>query len=86
MTLQIVWRSPLPLIGTERTLQRVSSDRVWYGVCGQSRGSGERVRSDTGRSCLNSMTKLSDVPSEAHDLVPASLPARAPQISGSNKR
>jgi hypothetical protein len=26
MTLQIVWRSPLPLIGTERTLQRVSSD------------------------------------------------------------
>ena len=26
MTLQIVWRSPLPLIGTERTLQQVSSD------------------------------------------------------------
>jgi hypothetical protein len=26
MTLEIVWRSPLPLIGTERTLQRVSSD------------------------------------------------------------
>jgi hypothetical protein len=26
MTLQIVWRSPLPLIGTERTLQQVISD------------------------------------------------------------
>lgn len=26
MALTIVWRNPLPLIGTERTLQRISSD------------------------------------------------------------
>jgi hypothetical protein len=55
-----------PSIGTDGTQQRISSDEFGavYSV---------RTRSGAGRSCLNSMTKLSDVPSEAHDLVPVSL-------------
>jgi hypothetical protein len=55
-----------PSIGTDRTQQRISGDEFGavYSV---------RTRSGTGRSGLNSMSKLSDVLSDAHGLVPASL-------------
>jgi hypothetical protein len=59
MALEIVWRSPLTLIGPELMLERISSDEFGVcSVCGHSPGSHAGVRSDTGRSCLNSITKI----------------------------
>jgi hypothetical protein len=54
MDLTIVWRNPVSLIKSKRTLQRIRKDQFGAVYFGHWPGSHARVGRDTGRSCLNS--------------------------------
>jgi hypothetical protein len=98
MALRIVWRNRLPLIRTERTPQRIISNE--FGAVDAVAAPDLMTEIDaivgvvehglvlnmTDLAPISSGDHISTAPSEAHGLVPALFPPRAPQTSGLCRR
>ena len=97
MALTIVWRNPLPLIRAELAPQRIITNEVGeaYAVTAADLMTAidtivlvveHGLLLDTDLTLISSSDHISTAPSEAHGLVPALLPPRAPQTRGPCRR
>jgi hypothetical protein len=97
MALTIVWRNPLPLIRTELAPQRIISNKFGAAYAVTAADLMTEIDTivlvvehglvlDTELALISSGDHISTAPAEAHGLVPALLPPRAPQTSGLCRR